>query len=212
MEKMRSRMERIRTWRQEQSMQKRCILSCAAGFIMETLLFGLAIFAYIRSGGWLYPGLEYFLPLFPMFTCLIINLLNEDFRPSLAASAGAAISVFAICFLYYKSSVFTAFLVFFSGFCFYQGRKKGIIAAVLRVVCLVPVFFYATNQFGLFSVGYRLFLIVSAIICFLITGRKNALTPAGISALVISVILACTSVVNILMFIVYLIFNPNYYP
>ena len=73
MEKMRSRLERIRTWRQEQSMQKRCILSCAAGFIMEMLLFGLAIFVYIRSGGWLYPGLEYFLPLFPIFTCLMFR-------------------------------------------------------------------------------------------------------------------------------------------
>lgn len=212
MEKIRSRMERIRTWRQEQSMQRRCILSFAAGFIMEAILFGLAISVYRRSGGWIYQGLEYFLPLFPIFTCLIINLLNEDFRPSLAASAGAAMSAFIMCLACFDSSVFAGLLVFLTGLCFYQGRKAGIIAAILRVVCLLPVFFYATNQFGLFSVGYRTFLIVSAIICFLITGRKNALTFAGIAMLVISIILAFTPFLNILMFMVYLIFNPDYYP
>jgi len=76
-------LEKVWEWMHKQSMTKRYIISFIVGFITNLLLLNLAMWLYDRSGLVLNEEMDYYLSLFPVFTCLIVNLLNEELWPSL---------------------------------------------------------------------------------------------------------------------------------
>lgn len=200
----------------KQSMTKRCIISFIVGFITNLLLLNLAMWLYDRSGLVLNEEMDYYLSLFPVFTCLIVNLLNEELWPSLLGSFGAAMA-FLLLFImkdsdYIGVGVIITVIFVFQGICFYMGTKEGIVAAILRVLCLVPVFFNAMNSFELYPMTFRILLFLLGLACFLLTGRKNAMTVEGIIALICAIIIAATPLTYLFMYVVFLIFNPGYYP
>ena len=209
-------MEKVWEWMHKQSMTKRCIISFIVGFITNLLLLNLAMWLYDRSGLVLNEEMDYYLSLFPVFTCLIVNLLNEELWPSLLGSFGAAMA-FLLLFImkdsdYIGVGVIITVIFVFQGICFYMGTKEGIVAAILRVLCLVPVFYNAMNSFELYPMTFRILLFLLGLACFLLTGRKNAMTVEGIIALICAIIIAATPLTNLFMYVVFLIFNPGYYP
>ena len=157
---------------------------------------------------------ESFIAFWPVITCLVASFLQTERNLIVLACAGAAMSS---SLPYYGS--FSGILTVFSAFCgaclgalLYYGRGDSWPSCILRSLCFMPVFYVALWNWDGKPLWFGIMLFVLGLICFLLTGQKNALKVRSLIVQGVSILLATTFPFRIIMMFVFYLAHPNYYP
>lgn len=206
--------QRIRAKIQSLPSAARLLLAFIAGAVLNFIFFGIAAGIYILTGFRMNEPTELMIGLYPVFLCCISSLLEEDLKGTVLACIGASTVLTVPFFMdhYGMISLIIAFIFSLHGVCLSHGRKPGFKAAFLRALCLVPTFGEACFNWDGKPWFYMALLLVLGLFGYWIAGKKNTFTIEGLSVPFIMILLSAVLFASPLSYILFLLFNPSYYP
>ena len=204
------------------SNKKQLIAWLLIGFLIGLLLYSVCLFLTDVNVLY-YMSWIAFLVFYPILTFFVTYYLDLDICPTILVYIGASLAYVAFNLSFDNLFRYRTLIVVFSsalGILSYRGREDGWVGWILRVLSLSPpiviTLFPSTVisliTWDLYTFFLELIILMLAVIIHYLIRRKLVFRLRNLIFLTIYTFLAGTMFFKLLSFVVFLIFNPGYYP